>query len=169
MQCQIDLTPLVAKYADRYEIRREIVASVVYQESNGNPFAYRFEPRFYERYLSGKDASSLGGFVPKDIPTLASERIARATSWGVMQIMGATARTALNFKNAYLPTLIDPEINIDLGCKYLRALLDRYQDQPEQLRYRLALQSYNGSSTYPDKIFDNIEKGRHLPFFPKGV
>ena len=46
-------------------------------------------------------------------------------SWGPMQIMGATARW-LGFKGTFLSELIEPEVGIEYGCKYLANLKRRF-------------------------------------------
>jgi len=80
----------------------------------------RTESRFNENAVSGKDA------------------------YGLMQLTENTARWGadetglLNFSNDMLFT---PDVNIDLGCWYIRKLIDQYGGD-----YNLALAAYNGGS-----------------------
>jgi hypothetical protein len=63
---------------------------------------------------------------PKDFPYLAGDRDqewwAQQASFGLMQLMGGLARE-LGFKGAYLTALCDPDLNLQIGCKHLSALL----------------------------------------------
>lgn len=158
---------LVNKYSAEHNVRPDIVAAIIVQESGGNPLAFRFEPKFYERRLAFRSREGLSGHVPPPPPegvTLISEKIMRATSWGLMQIMGETARSALGFKSNHIISLVDPEINIALGVKYLAGHLAKFSNLPEKERYTKALTLYNGSSDYPPLIFDHIKHSRHLKF-----
>jgi len=50
------------------------------------------------------------------------ELLAQQTSWGLMQIMGGTARER-GFKG-WLTELCDPSINLEWGCRHLRWMMD---------------------------------------------
>ena len=153
---------IVHKWSDAYNLKPEVVAAMIVQESSGNPVAAREEPGFYNRYIKDKP---LNGYVPTKV-TLPSEKRLRSFSFGLMQLMGNTARE-LGLKNEFLFVLFDPDINISLGCKLLKQLLDK---QPlhlgEMERYRKALLAYNGGGDpdYPDKVFGRIQKKEHLLF-----
>ena len=108
--------------AARYGLDAALVCAVIEQESGGNTWATRFEPGFYEGYVVplAKKASILprapltgatGG------PMTTSEMMRRAFSWGMMQVMGQTAREA-GF-TAPLPSLCDPATGIAVGCQVL--------------------------------------------------
>ena len=136
----------------------EVVAAVILQESDGNPYAFRYEPAFYERYLANKLPASLGGTFHKGI-SFESEVRFRAFSFGLMQIMGQVARE--NKFTGYLPELFLPEINIPLGCKILGQNLRTFKGD-----YRKAISAYNsgvgfvrnnGSTAYADKVLARIE------------
>lgn len=144
--------------ADKYSLDPELVAAIIVRESSCNPWATRFEPRFFEKYIAGKAAKDLPGHVPAAFPTLPTERVHRATSWGLMQILGETARE-LGFSDDCLPALLSPRRNIDLGAKLLRKLIDRSREKAEPVRE--ALLNYNGGAdrSYPDRIFKLVESG----------
>lgn len=101
-----------------------ILYAVIVQESNGQPWAYRFEPAFYEKYLVGKTSADLGGLWPAAVSST-SERWARATSWGLMQIMGQVARE-LGFRGVYLTMLCTPNIGVHWGAMHLAKKIARY-------------------------------------------
>lgn len=69
---------------------------------------------------------------------------------GLMQVMpsvGEELAKATNTPWEGWTTLLDPQINIELGCAYLRALLDRYDD------LNAALGAYNiGPGLYKEKF-----------------
>lgn len=111
---------LMDNTADRWNLPREIVAAVAKVESGGDTWAFRFEPAFHARYVAPKKAS--GARPPCSD---ASERQALATSWGLMQVMGATAR-GLGYAGPFLSALADPALGLDYGCKLLASLRDRH-------------------------------------------
>ena len=51
-----------------------------------------------------------------------TELLAQQTSWGLMQIMGATARER-GFRS-WLTELCDPAVNLEWGCRHLRWMID---------------------------------------------
>ena len=157
------IASLIDDAAVRYDLDRNIVAAIIFQESRGNIWAIRYEPKFYERHLAHKKREDLSGYVPKGTPTLRTEKTSRATSFGLMQIMGETARWR-GFRARYLSALLKPSTNINFGCKYLRYLLNLSNAATKEEQYQAALQKYNGSSAYPkiilriiaDKQFEKI-------------
>jgi soluble lytic murein transglycosylase-like protein len=162
-----DLQELIRDTALRYDIREDVLAAIVWQESRGNPFAIRFEPKFHHERIAPRSIANLSGYVPKGIPTLETEKVLRSTSFGLCQVMGETARWFGGLKNQYLTVLIDPALNIDLGARYLRHLMDR-AGGPEigaYSRYMAALKAYNGGSDYPDIIFDHVKKKSYLAMY----
>lgn len=158
----------VISVALKYSLDPELIAGIIKQESDGNHLAFRFEPKFYERYLLGKTRQDLAGFVPLSLPTLATELMARASSWGLMQLMGDTARWAADIRNPYLTCLIDPEINIEAGSRYLHRLLKAHAARGQRDQVIAALTQWNGSPAYPWLVIDHIKEGRHLKFLPEG-
>jgi soluble lytic murein transglycosylase-like protein len=151
------LSSLIVKYSNEYQLKPQIIAAIIWQESRGKPWAIRYEHGFYQRYLQDKNREDLSGFVPLKIPTLNSEKRARAFSWGAMQIMGETARS-IGYAEEYLSTLCFPEENIKIGCLYLRHLLNDYAGLSEDEQYRKALLRYNGGGNlnYPAEIIAHV-------------
>ncbi|WP_428562314.1 MAG: transglycosylase SLT domain-containing protein [Solidesulfovibrio sp. DCME] len=148
---------LIQEAARNARLPIDIVRPVVIQESTGNPFATRFEPAFYERYLKGKPVT----FVPNGC-SRETERIGRAMSWGLMQIMGETAR----FKGfrGWFGELLLPETGLFWGCRYLAGLRDKYFAQGG---WPGVLRAYNGGpgnwdnpgNHYPDAVLSHIPGG----------
>jgi soluble lytic murein transglycosylase-like protein len=130
----------------------ELVWAVVMVESGGNPAAIRYEPGFDARY-----GIAPGGFIPPGC-SRATEEVGRAMSWGLMQIMGETAR-AIGFQGCF-PELCSPAIGLAWGCRYLRRLADRYGAEG----WDVVCRAYNGGpgnrhnleNEYPAKILKHL-------------
>lgn len=111
----------IEKAAANHGLPARLVAAVAGVESGGDAWAFRFEPQFYERYV--RPDRSMRAVGPCSLDT---ERQARATSWGPMQVMGATARS-LGFGGAFLSALADPQTGLEYGCRLLASLRDRHK------------------------------------------
>jgi len=98
---------LVTKWATKYGLDVAMVCALIEQESDWNQWAMRYEPAFYDHYISNMTSLS------------ATEMIARATSYGLMQIMGQTARE-FGCTVRFLSQLCDPDTGIDIGCRKLQ-------------------------------------------------
>ena len=162
------IAELINKYAIEHDLRPDVITCVILQESGGSPFAFRFEPGFYKKYLVNKTRVELTGWVPgiQELPNLETEKQARATSWGLMQVMGETARWCAKTTFPYLTILCDPEKGIEAGCLVLAYYLNK-----EKGDYRRALARYNAGSVsvtgleYADKVLERIRKEEHMQFF----
>lgn len=103
-----------------------LCCAVCEQESDWNPWATRLEPAFEERYVT---KLHLG----------VTESVERSISWGLMQLIGETAREE-GFK-ADLPMLCDPTMGLDRGLIHLKKELLRANGDVHN-----ALQFWNGGS-----------------------
>lgn len=112
------LTELVKKFA----LPVPLVASIIEIESSWNRYAMRYEPSFSHTMQLKENSKRLGITFP-------SEQIGQKTSWGLMQVMGATARL-MGFKG-HFPELCDVDLGIEWGCRYLRWQSNRYKTQDE--------------------------------------
>lgn len=111
----------IRESADKHVLPYGLVSAIIRVESNGDPWAVRYEPGFQRAYLDGKVWPMFGAI------TQETEIITRATSWGLMQVMGQVARER-GFVGAYLSELCQGSIGIEYGCRQLRHLADRYFD-----------------------------------------
>lgn len=100
------------RHAARHGLPVALVAAIVQVESAAEPWAVRFEPAFYDRYIAPLD------FRPVAPCSRRTEGVLRACSFGPMQVMGQVARE-LGFLGAYLTELCDPDLGIDYGCRHL--------------------------------------------------
>jgi soluble lytic murein transglycosylase-like protein len=76
--------------------------------------------------------------------------VSRAGAQGLMQLMPATARTY------GVTNVFDPRENVEAGARYLRDLIDRYDDD-----YELVLAAYNAGETAVAKY------GGRIPPYPE--
>jgi soluble lytic murein transglycosylase-like protein len=106
-----EIKALIEKAASYHDLDPNLVLAHVMTESSGNPQATRFEPAFYERYV-----------LPLNLES--KEARGRATSFGLLQIMGQVARE-LGFKGPF-SDLLKPEIGLEWGCKKLNRCYSRF-------------------------------------------
>jgi soluble lytic murein transglycosylase-like protein len=125
---------LIEAAAQARDLDPNLVEAQILKESTGNPWAYNPEPRY--RYLWNVATNqpfrplTLGERVseepPPDFPFLRGDRDqewwAQQASWGLCQVMGATAREE-GFRGPYLTQLCDPATNLPIGCSVLAKLL----------------------------------------------
>jgi soluble lytic murein transglycosylase-like protein len=138
---------LASKYAAKYGLNAAIVAAVCEQESSWNPFAVRFEPAFYERYV-----------VPLMIAETitATEAECRAMSFGLMQVMGQVARER-GFSGRFLTELCDPDVGVDIGCRKLQKCFSVHGDADTSLL------AYNGGGNveYASQVLARVAHYEH--------
>ena len=148
------LTPIIIKAALDYKIDAEVLGALILQESGGNPWATRYEPAFYLKYISKLTRSTLPGFVPNpNQVSLMTEKKHRATSWGCCQVMGETAREH-GYSEIYITRLLDPVVGITWGAKVLSSFITK-----ENGSVTRGLLRYNGGgdSTYGVKVLSRIQ------------
>lgn len=117
--------------ANTYGIEPVIIDAIITIESAWNPFAVRYEPAFKYTQECEKHAKA-------NAITPSTEERLQMFSFGLMQIMGGTAR-AFSYTGNLLK-LTDVAINIDLGCKIIEKLMKRYDDLND------VVAAYNGGS-----------------------
>jgi soluble lytic murein transglycosylase-like protein len=125
------LIALARKFAAAESLDPALVCAVVEQESAWNPWAMRFEPRFFSKYVAALYTTN---------KVSASEAYARGFSWGLMQVMGQVAREA-GFDALYLSALCDPDHGLATGCKVLRKKFDSAAGDAQR-----ALLAWNGGA-----------------------
>lgn len=120
-----------------------LVCCVCEQESSWNPRATRFEAAFKERYVDPQGRSE-------------PEATQRATSWGLMQVMGEVARE-LGYVGP-LMALLDPLTGLSWGCRKLFTCLTAAHGNN-----MAALLRYNGGSApeYASKVLSRASRYRN--------
>jgi soluble lytic murein transglycosylase-like protein len=108
------LLTIARKAAAAQALDPALVCAVVEQESSWNPWAMRYEPAFFTKYVASLYTNN---------KVSASEAYARGFSWGLMQVMGQVARES-GFDALFLSALCDPEQGLAVGCRVLRKKFD---------------------------------------------
>ena len=135
------LRKTIEEKASEFEIDPDFVESFCFVESSFNPRATRWEPEFYNHYI-----------VPiiKNTNIDPEEAQNRATSWGLMQLMGQVARE-YGFKDAFTE-LFDPATALEWSLKHLKRYIVKYKAQGEDY----AIAAYNaGTPIIVDRKFKN--------------
>src|SRR3954469_7695509 len=134
MSIPVQWIVLARKAAAKQSLDPALVCAVVEQESAWNPWAMRYEPMFFAKYVASLYTNN---------KLSASEAYARGFSWGLMQVMGQVARET-GFDALFLSALCDPEQGLALGCKVLRKKLDAMAGDPQR-----GLLAWNGGPNPP--------------------
>lgn len=103
---------LIMAKASKFGFPHLLLASMVVVESSGITWTVRYEPGFYDRYLR------IAEITAHRPCTSETERRMRATSFGLLQIMGQVARER-GYQGTYLTGLCDPEVGMEFGCLHL--------------------------------------------------
>lgn len=138
-----ELVNIAKKIAVTYALDPALVCAVCHHESaNWNTWASRYEPGFFDKYVP-QDAKTFGNVCSVD-----TERRLRATSFGLMQIMGQVARER-GFTGEYLTELCDPLNGIEYGC---RELARRMKNANGDVRKALLGYNGGGNPNYPNLV-----------------
>jgi len=133
------LLTLARRAAAAQSLDPALVCAVIEQESGWNPWAIRYEPAFFTKYVAPLYTNN---------KVSASEAYGRGFSWGLMQVMGKVARE-MGFDAPFLSALCDPELGLAVGCRVLRKKFDAHSDDTTQ-----GLLAWNGgaSTTYATQV-----------------
>jgi soluble lytic murein transglycosylase-like protein len=139
-----DLIALARATAAAHQLDAALVCAICEQESSWNPWAIRYEPAFFTRYVEPQLSA---GQITN------TEAQARAFSWGLMQVMGQVARehnfgaspasnssvSSTQTNSASLAQLCDPSAGLEIGCRVFAAKLSSAHGDAAR-----ALQLWNG-------------------------
>lgn len=149
------LLPKLKTIADRFSLDYRLADAIISVESSWYPLAVRFEPSLRASTLPEK-------FAKINRTTVATEKNLQCSSFGLVQILGGTARF-LQYTGP-LPGLFDPDTNLYWGCKYLSYLHTQYTYEDD------IIASYNAGSPrknskgeyinqeYVDKVYSFYRK-----------
>jgi soluble lytic murein transglycosylase-like protein len=142
-----DLIAVARSIAAAHGLDADLVCAVIEQESSWRTYQIRYEAEFFDRYCFPLFKN------PEITPT---EARARAFSWGLMQVMGQTAR---EFGYAGdLTELCIPQNGIETGCKVLAHKL-----AVNEGNVHVALGAWNGGAnpSYADEVLAKSAKYRN--------
>jgi soluble lytic murein transglycosylase-like protein len=126
-----------------YSLESALVCAVIEQESGWNPWAMRFEPAFFKRYVAPLYSTG---------KISATEAYARGFSYGLMQVMGQVARER-GFEGQFLAELCNPHLGVDIGCRHLGALWEK--NDGDMARTLLAWNG-GGNPEYPQQVMARL-------------
>lgn len=126
------------------DLDQALVQALIEHESSWNPWAVRYEPLFYERYISHMNGLT------------ATEMTLRACSFGLCQVMGQVAREQ-GFDGKFLTELLDPANSVRQGLIKLKKCIELAHGVLQD-----ALLRYNGGSdsNYPASVLNLMDKYR---------
>jgi hypothetical protein len=113
----LEIKTIIKEECARHGLDHEIIQAIAEVESGGVGKAARYEKHYAYYY---KDAE----FAKLQKITLETERAFQKTSWGVLQLMGGTARW-IGY-SSWLPDLCDPRVGILWGCMYYKRVCDKH-------------------------------------------
>lgn len=132
--------PLVKVQATALGIDPSLACAIVEQESGWNNWAIRYEPAFYTRYEGPQNLS-------------ATEKTARAISWGLFQTMGESVRS-IGYKGN-LAQLCDPLTGIQWGLMlFQKKLTVASGNVPKALLFW----NGGGNKDYPAEVLARVSK-----------
>jgi len=105
-------TDLIQRVANSYALPADVLEGQVLAESHGDPFALRYEPAYFDRYVRGRS--------PEIVKAHQYGPLA-ACSFGLLQILLETAME-IGF-DGRPEDLFEPHIGLAWGAKHLAALL----------------------------------------------
>jgi soluble lytic murein transglycosylase-like protein len=141
------LMEMARRAAEAEGLDSAVVCAVVEQESGWNPWAIRYEPLFFAKYVAPLYTNNKVG---------ATEAYARGFSWGLMQVMGQTAREA-GLSSPHLSSMCDPAVGLAVGCKVLRKKLETAGGE---LRKGLLAWNGGGNPDYAEEVVARVGRYR---------
>ena len=160
----------ITKWSRHYRVELELAMAVAKHESNLEPLRTKFEPDYYRCYILGKRGCNKIKPPQTWKPMLKDEsgRRMMATSWGLFQLMPATAagvavREGILDQIQTIPKLFEVELNARLGIAYLKQCMD------SSSTFQEVGKCYNGSQSTDwwrkvNRQYNNLlQKDIHLP------
>lgn len=128
---------IIRAKAKEHGIPESLLRAIVQVESSGHPDRIRYEQHYSHLWKPEYYATSQN--------TLDTEKAAQKISWGLMQVMGATARW-VGYRGVSLGGLLQPEVSLEYGCRYLVYQHERYKRLFCSPCWKCATAAYNAGS-----------------------
>lgn len=134
--------PEIYEITEDFGIEPKLVAAIIQKESGGVCLRTRMEGK-WDTDLKTMTATSRYLFEPERFGkslgiSKATEVAQQRMSWGLMQVMGSTARC--EGYEGHLPMLLEPETGIYWGCTVLKTKMRKYES------IKAIVASYNAGS-----------------------
>ncbi len=146
---QAAMVALAKQKAINHGVDPALLCAVAEQESEWNPYAIRFE-RAWAVKLMGNPAI-IGDHISP--PSKETEIAQRSFSWGLMQVLGQTAREHV-YTYSFLTQLCDPEIGLEFGAMILA---DKLRIAKGDTRQALLFYNGGGDKTYPEQVLARMK------------
>lgn len=145
-----NLLALAHTTAARHNLDPALICAIIEQESAWNPWAIRFEPQFFAKYIGPLFTNN------KIDPPTNTEAYSRAYSWGLMQVMGQSARER-GYDGEFLSALCDAATGLEAGCNLFAHKLAAAQGKVAR-----ALDLWNGGANpdYATQVLTRAETYR---------
>lgn len=176
MRLSSDVAAAVSMAAPRHGLDACILAALVVQESSGDPFAMRAEPRYqwlwdadkWEPFRRLSEEERRSATPPPDFRSpvgvsAATEWSSQRTSWGLCQIMGATARER-GFRGRFLSALCEPSLGAEFGARHLALLMARYDAMSALSAYNAGKPTEANEESYVRPILQMADRFRRDGF-----
>ena len=145
----IPYRPEIERAAKAHNVPAPLIAAVIQEESRFDQWATRAEPLYYKNRKVRRAAMRWIRAHPGG-PNQFTELADRSRSYGLMQIMGETAREQ-GFASPFLAALYIPDNAIAHGATLIKRLLARYKNDTLS-----AISAYNqGSAKKRRGVFAN--------------
>jgi soluble lytic murein transglycosylase-like protein len=139
----------IERAASAHSVPAALIAAVIQEESRFDEWATRAEPRYFKNRKVRRAATRWTRAHPGGASTY-TELADRSRSYGLMQIMGETAREQ-GFAEPFLAALYIPDNAIAHGATLMKKLLARYKNDTLS-----AISAYNqGSAKKRRGVFAN--------------
>lgn len=133
MKFSSDVSAAIVAASTRFGVEAPFLAAIIAQESGGDTFAMRYEKSYAWMYDIEANGPFRGVLNPDTFPapdgvSSSTEWIGQHCSWGLGQVMGATAREML-YPEKFFTGLCLPET----GSEYCARLISRIKNQHKDL------------------------------------
>lgn len=147
-----------------FGVDRYLVAAIAWKETDYSPTATRYEPEFKKRYIDKISDSTLYKLCPGLAPeNILLERTNRATSWGLMQIMGQTARE-LGLTQSDMSFWLQGYMGVYYGVKYLDRKLGKHELPEAISAYNAGSPTQHNYCNYVKPVLQRLDILRNEPF-----
>lgn len=157
-----DILKQIAIAAGKHEISANVIYGVCMAESNMDPLAARHEDNYRWLYHPSK--------VKPAGCSMTTEIVLQKTSMGLMQVMGAVYRE-LGFRGWLSEVFYDTGIQLEYGCRHLRAKFQRFGFFEGLLAYnsgtpRLKADGQYVNFQYARTVAQHVQQAREDGLFP---